>query len=332
MSKLHSDSQKKLRQLRTRNPELVRSRPALSRAKVLVGALFLLVVLAGMKSGNRKDEAGAVATPQLLVAAKVHSKISANATKPQGSLKASYAQALKINALARRSGLVQAGQNLQQTGKLAVTLRVSERCGSGDVEAIFTDFPPLKNQPASLILSVEPLEESSGHKTPVLVRDVSAAELEQGFSHEFAMQAPKGAAQFGIFLCSDVTNQRSCRGKSPRSADEIFAEVARNGSASPGRSDGIYAFNYLLIEPKTWSVLGGAKPERSTMSALTDYATAVGSSGNVRQQSDFAVNVSQKLATMPAEIGTKGVVMNLVKTSAACRLDQGSPVLARSVP
>lgn len=123
--------------------------------------------------------------------------------------------------------------------KIAVTPK--GWCNYGDLDAIALDAN--RASPAPLLLTLEPLPGSLGVSQS---KEVTLADLEKGFTHDFVVESGSGH-QLGLYLCLDQGRTGRCGGKRIQPINEIFADYAvaperLRGTRPPDR---VYYFQFL---------------------------------------------------------------------------------------
>ncbi len=128
-----------------------------------------------------------------------------------------------------------------ENGKRNLTIELSpiKQCQNGDADAMLALS---RTTGAKLIATLEPIDTKDDSKA--VVREITASDFSLGanFAFEVKEDSPK---VFGIYLCSDALNSKSCRNKPP--AKLVFGYESFLSSLEASSSKDFVFFVHLLV-------------------------------------------------------------------------------------
>jgi hypothetical protein len=198
--------------------------------------------------------------------------------------------------------------------KLMFRIEPEGICQNSDFDIMARDLGVRTMEEGRVIVTIESLE--SNNSSVWAIKDRAMIDLLSP-SQQIAADLPRNreARHFGIFICSDQSNSRRCKGKPVADLVELSRQQVKNPHILEGDeiSDKIYAFYYFFIESDYMRILVGSSRSYEEINwRLIEDAFA----GVVPRLFDhyietYVSSLHRKLKSFPLEIDLKGPVIKV---------------------
>jgi len=199
----------------------------------------------------------------------------------------------------RSASLDQLGTNIDDKGNTSFAVRVVPKpvCHPADVEAMRNVF----GNTGSLLLSLEPMDTSGKTKAPIS-RVISLKEITQGTKLSLPVNL-KQTGVYGIYICGDAANVRSCSGKKPADFNRIlnFRDLDVSANAVFYYQFAVLGLDYATVYTGTANGVSGAREQLSAKKPMNDW----------KPQLDKAASLMRGVKSLPPKTVVEGNVVTL---------------------
>lgn len=198
----------------------------------------------------------------------------------------------------RNANLSQLGVEVDAKGNTYFAVRVKPKpvCHPADVEAMRN----VVGKTGSLLLSLEPMAEDGGK---VISRSISLKEIIEGTKVSLPVNLKKTGV-YGIYICGDAANARSCGGKKPADFNKILnfreLDVAANA---------VFYYQFAVIGLDYATVYTGL-PNKGMNDARNEIQERKPSK-DWKPQLEKAANMMRGVKSLPPKTTVEGNVVTL---------------------
>lgn len=219
----------------------------------------------------------------------------------------------KIILQEKQIGMI--GMELPKEGDysiLNIDLKINPGCNPGDADAIAMELNAAPTH--KLLATVEGMNTKDQNFSWEIPKDfLSTGKAE----HQFKIKTGEEPIQFGFYLCTANSNDKTCQDKEVTDMNVIFTEHLTKAERL-GEKTRVIFYQYLLMDTNGLSVFEEPPKGDQKISELKKYAQERKFQGDkVEQGIDRAKKELQTLLSMPIKLGKDKIKLELPKYDAA---------------